>query len=271
MTKVKFNYTEDNSKPHVICDTNVWYNIVWKKFTRPEEVLLIPTSFSLMELASTEVMVHEPKLYQEVLMTIYENSGPIIPSNPFDFVLQNHDPNYPVDETATKTVLTQFTEILKREIPDDVVIDEETKLKVISECQKRRGVTKEFADFSTEKLEKIRSNINKGEGKKAHLEVDTTELNKEMLKAFLNEHVKDKDYEIDFDSFDWSQVDLFLKVTENFFKKLETTKGMKVHPNDAVDWFNMLYVTSKDKYLTFEDKWRDFIVKDDRIKKYLYC
>jgi len=35
MGKVKFNYTEDKTKPHVICDTNVWYNIAQGKFDRP--------------------------------------------------------------------------------------------------------------------------------------------------------------------------------------------------------------------------------------------
>lgn len=61
----------------------------------------------------------------------------------------------------------------------------------------------------------------------------------------------------------------FMIVTEIYFKKLETTKGMKIKGNDIVDWFNIMYVSQADKYLTFDNKWRNYILNDDRIKDYL--
>ena len=58
--------------------------------------------------------------------------------------------------------------------------------------------------------------------------------------------------------------------TELYFKKLEVTKGMKIRSNDIVDWFNLLYVSPEDKYLTFDDRWRNFILNDERISHYLF-
>ncbi len=267
---IKFNYINDMTKPSVICDTNVWYGIANGTFKKPNNISLIPTSLTLVELASTEAMAYDIKLYCSVIKGIYDNCGPIIPVNPFDFILSNHDSDYPADDSLTKKVLEDFTQVLKIDISKKIELDEKTQNKIIEECQKTRSATIDFANFGTENLMKIRKNINKGVGKKDHLKVDPSEINKEMLKSFLNEHVKDKDYTINFENFEWENVELFLIVTEIFFKKLETTKDMKFKPNDAVDWLNMLYVTQNDQYLTFEKSWRSYIENDERIKHYLY-
>ncbi|MEQ9007800.1 hypothetical protein [Ekhidna sp.] len=80
----------------------------------------------------------------------------------------------------------------------------------------------------------------------------------------------EKNDKIEYDHFNWKLVELFLSVTENFFKHLETSKGMKIHPNDTTDWMNMLYVEPGDLYLTFEDKWKNYIINDERISHYYY-
>lgn len=169
MTPVKFKYTKGKTKPYVICDTNVWYNLAQGSFEKPEEVLLIPTTLSLAELATSEVMAHELKFYQDVINAVYKKGDQIIPIDPFDFVLSNHDPNYPIDNTIAKKILTDFTEILKRDIPEGAKLDEKLKEKIIKSCQERRCATGEFADFGIDKLGEIRKSINKGIGKKEHL------------------------------------------------------------------------------------------------------
>jgi hypothetical protein len=63
---------------------------------------------------------------------------------------------------------------------------------------------------------------------------------------------------------------LFLIVKEIYFKKLETTGDMKIKVNDIVDWLNLLYVSPEDKYLTFDERWRNYILNDERIKAYLF-
>lgn len=270
MTVVQFDYAMDKSKQSVICDTNVWYSLAKGEFEKPEDIFLTPTSFSLAELATSEVMAHDVNLYQNTIKMVYEKGGAILPSNPFDFILSNHDSKYSVDEISIKGILEDFSKLMVLDIPEGSVLDEELKGNILESSQQSRKYSEEFADFGTEKLGVIRKNINVGEGKKAHLGIDSTEINREMIKSVLNDYVKDMDYTIDFVGFDWSRIELFMTVTDNFFKKLETTRDMKVHRNDAIDWMNMLYVTPDDKYLTFEKSWMSYIKEDERICDYLY-
>ena len=269
MAKVTIRKVYEFEKPLVICDTNVWYQIVNGKFNKPEDVLLIPTSFSLEEIATSKLMVHNAKYYQNVLKSIYDNCGPIIPNNPFDFILNNLDGNFKLNDEKTELLLKGFSELLSRKV-DDVEIDEEFKNKILKDCEDSRKPTFEFAHFGNEEIFSIRTNINKGIGIKEHLKEDSSEINKQMMIEFFNTYAKVKNYTIIWDKFDWNQIELFMVVTEVFFKKLETTKNMKIKPNDLVDWFNLLYVTPKDRYLTFDDRWRNYILEDDRIKHYLY-
>lgn len=234
MTKVTIKRIYKFEKPLVICDTNVWYQIVNGKFNKPDDVLLLPTSFSLQEIASSALMVHNTKYFQDVIKSIYDNCGPIIPNNPFDFILNNLDSQYIVSDENTEMLLKGFSEQLSRKV-EDVVIDEELKNTIIKDCEDCRKATFEFAHFGNEEIFSIRKNINKGIGIKEHIKEDPTEINKEMLMGMFNAYSKIKDYTINWDNFDWNQVELFMIVTEIYFKKLETTKDMKISPNDLVE------------------------------------
>lgn len=259
------------SKKKVICDTNVWYGYNQDKPTEiSDDYILIPTSLTLVELATSEVMVHDIKLFQNTVKTIYEKCGPIIPSDPIDYVLSQQDQIYPTKDNVINKLLEGFSSLLDMKIDEKTVLDDDLKKKIIEQCKAYRKATGAFADFGNSKIDKIRKNINKGIGKKKHLEIDTTSQIKELVKSIFNEHTKDIEYTINWDKFDWGKIDLFMKVTESFLKKLETTNGMKIKANDEVDWLNMLYVSPDDKYLTLEGSWKDYIKNDDRIKHYLY-
>lgn len=270
MGEVIFKYTEGNGKLKVICDTNVWYDIASGDFDVPEDIQLIATTYSLVELATSKKMASHPNFYQETIKKIYDNTGPIIPVSPFDFVLAKHDSNYPVDNSELKNVLADFTKIISSVFEDNIELDDETKKMIIDDCKENRKGSVELADYCNACLIKIRENIKDSVGVKEHKGIDTTELNKELVKGLLLSHVKDKNYTIDFQDFDWTQIELFLVVTELFFRKLELQIEMKIRPNDFVDWLNMLYVTPENQYLTFEKTWRKYILSDDRIKHYLY-
>lgn len=269
MVKVTIKRIFEFEKPFVICDTNVWYNIVNGTFNKPDDVLLIPTSFSLQEIATSKLMVHNTKYYQDVIRAIYENCGAIIPNNPFDFILNLLDKNYKLDDKNTESLLNSFSELLTRKV-EDVEVDQELRNKILKDCEDSRRPTFEFAYFGNEEILSIRKNIIAGTGIKDHLKEDSSEINKIMLMTMFDAYAKIKEYKINWEKFDWSQIELFMIVTELFFKKLETTKNMRISPNDLVDWFNLLYVTPNDRYLTFDEKWRKFIIDDDRIKHYLY-
>jgi hypothetical protein len=271
LMEMKINYVSNDTEQNVVCDTNVWYWIAMEKYEKPENTILSPTSLSLYELASSEIMASNLKFYQDVLLALNRNSSGIIVPNPFDYVLYNNDHRYPLPKSNIEEILKVFSKILSKEISDDIKLSEEDKSKIIENCRKVRRGTEEFAEFGTEQLINVRKNINKGIGKKEHLKLDATDINKEMMKSFLNDYLTSNniEYTIDFENFDWSKIDFFMTVTGNYFKKLETTKGMKVHANDGVDWLNMLYVRPNDKYLTFETSWRKLILGDEKTKHLL--
>lgn len=270
MAKVRIRKVYGKEKPHIICDTNVWYAIASSTFKKPEDVLLIPTAFSLEELATSTMMANHPKYYQTVINSIYSDCGPIIPENPFDFVLMYNDPRYVANEEQTKQLLKGFSSLMERKI-EEKDIDEVLRNKIIEDCENSRKPSSEFATLGNDELFAIRKNINTGIGQKEHLKKDPTLINREFVKQMFNGYASTKKYTIVWHKFDWSRIELFMFVTEVFFKKLETTKGMKIDSNDIVDWFNLLYVTPEDKYLTFETKWRKYIKSDVRFKHYLYC
>ena len=71
---------------NVICDTNVWYWIANGQFTPPSNVKLIPTQFSLYELATSEQIATNPRLVQKAIRAVHEYGIDILPVNPFDFI-----------------------------------------------------------------------------------------------------------------------------------------------------------------------------------------
>ena len=269
--KVKVRNVEKISQTMIICDTNVWYAFNQGKPTETDKnYKLIPTLLTLAEIATTKVMVYDKKLFQNTIKVIYEKGGPIIILDPIDYVLYQQDPKYPTTDRKIKDILERLSHVLALKIDDKIVVDDKLKNELIKECKTERKASVLFAEYANSKICEIRKNINMGIGKKKHLEIDTTNINKEMVNAIFNEYVKDSGYTIDWGKFDWGNIDLFMKVTEIFFKKVETTKGMKVEANDAVDWLNMLYVSPDDKYLTLESSWRKYIEEDNRIKHYLF-
>lgn len=269
--KIKFNKVYNDPKTLVICDTNVWYGFNQGTPTIiSDEFTLTPTFLTLVELGTSEVMVHDLKLFQNTIKSVYENGGPIIPLNPVDYVLSQQLPDYPIIDGGIKKLLKDFSYILSLDINDETKIDDELKREILISCKTDRKATVDFAEYGNSKIDEIRKNINLGIGRKQHIKIDTSKTNQEMIKSIFNEHAKEREYTIDWDRFNWNKIDLFMKVTESFFKKVETTKGMKIKPNDAIDWLNMLYVSPVDKYLTLEDPWRTYIEQDDRIKQYLF-
>tara|TARA_R110000744_G_scaffold313862_1_gene420988 strand:- start:796 stop:1182 length:387 start_codon:yes stop_codon:yes gene_type:complete len=128
MTKTKLRIVYKKQKPYIICDTNVWYEMSAGNYEKPDDFDLIPTSFSLVELSASQAMVEEPKFYQDTIKMIYKNCGPIIPENPFDYILKNQFEDYiPQDSKDLVKMLNTFGDLMNREIKEGSTIDNETK------------------------------------------------------------------------------------------------------------------------------------------------
>lgn len=255
----------------VICDTNVWYEIGSGKFKPNPTVELYPTIFSLYEIATTPLSVRHPKVIQEAIKAVFEHATEIIPVNPFDFVLSQQSSRFlNWDTTMAKDMLKTFQDMLRidfdlvKEIPPDLAT------KVTEESRIARAGAEEFVNYVNTELPNIRKEINKSYGAKEHRQRSRTESVKKMTFGFLNDYLQTRGDSLQFDHIDWSEIELFISVTESYFTKLEITKGMKADINDAYDWLNLLYVQPGQYYMTFDQKWQDFIKLDPRISHYLY-
>jgi len=268
--KVEFESYSD-TKTSIICDTNVWYGFNQGNPTEIEEnFTLTPTLLTLAELGTSKVIAHDLSLFQSTIKAIYNNGGAIIATDPIAYTLSQQDINYPINLNGTKKLLEIFSKVMSLKIDEIIEIDDDLKKSLLKSFQHDRNDTVAFANFGNSKLENIRRNINTQTGKKKHIQIDSLEIIKDMVKSIFNDYLKDKNYTINWNIFNWDRIEFFLKITETFFKKLETTKGMKIKPNDGIDWFNTLYVGPEDKYLTLDGPWRKYIENDERINRYLY-
>lgn len=254
----------------IICDTNVWYNIASNSFSPSENIILTPTLLSLNEIATTDLSAGNPHLIQQVINSINKYGKEIIPVNPFDFIITKHDSSYQGDASLLNTILKEFTTVLSIDMGSNFKLSEEVKEKIKIASKEQREATKNFASFVNEHIISIQKSIIQASSTQKHLKKNTLPIIKEMVQNLLNDYLKSKSFSIDYNTFDWKEIELFLYTTENFFKHLETTKGMKFDPNDTVDWLNTLYVRPGSKYLTFERSWCRYIKNDVRTKNYLY-
>jgi len=255
----------------VICDTNVWYAIAEGEFFPPIGIELVSTEFSLYELVSTEVAVHDPILLQKAIRAVHKYSSALIPVDPFYYLLTNSSERFfEWGSELTTNMVKTFNEMLNMDFSKTEKIPDDIAFKVIQESQERRDVRVKYAHYLNSILPEKRKMINRDIGKNEYLKTDQIEEVKNLVFQWTTNYLKTKNDSIEIEEINWKSIEFFLNVTENFHKKLDTTKGMKFTPNDATDWLNLLYVEPGMKYLTFDKKWRKTILEDPITKDYLF-
>lgn len=248
----------------VICDTNIWTHIAKGEYSTKENVEYTPTSFTIFEMCTSGQMIKDREAYRNRVNAILLYIDSAIELRPLEFIIASQFEDYklpPLDFQNMKSFLTaDFSKPLTEE--------EVEELELFNKNQ--RLPTREFADFSTQNVEKIRDRINKSIG--THIEVPIVADSPAEIKRLVTVFVKNQldNYEVDWAKFDWSQIEFFLILTELYFNCLYDRKGKKVKPNDGVDWWNTIYVRPGDKYLTFDNFWKELILSDERTSKYYF-
>lgn len=255
----------------VVCDTNVWYEIASEKFIPPPGVELVATEFSVYEFVTTEVAVHDVLLLQNAVRSLFQFCSGIISVDPFYYFLRNSLDRFDLEKSLlSKNMNRTFNEFLNMDFSENRIIPQDTALQVIKESREHREIRVQYAEFLNSILPEKRKKINLEIGKDEYLNRDQSEFIKDLVYKWTSNYLKTKNDSVGLDELNWSSIELFLNVTENFYKKLDTTKDMKFKPNDVTDWLNLLYVEPGMKYLTFEKKWRTLILDDPKTKDYLF-
>tara|TARA_R110002020_G_scaffold214594_6_gene421655 strand:+ start:683 stop:1459 length:777 start_codon:yes stop_codon:yes gene_type:complete len=255
----------------VICDTNVWYEIASGKFVPPLEVELIATEFSVYEFVSTEVAVHDVLLLQKAVKSFFRFASGIISVDPFYHFLSNSLGRFDTEESLlSKNMNRTLNEFLAMDFSKKPIIPQDTAQNVIKESQEQREIRVQYAEFLNSILPEKRKKINREVGKNEYLKGDQSEIIRDLVYRCTINYLKTKNDSVSLEELNWNSIEFFLRVTENFYKKLDTTRDMKFKPNDVTDWLNLLYVRPSMKYLTFEKKWRTLILEDPKTTDYLF-
>lgn len=87
-----------------------------------------------------------------------------------------------------------------------------------------------------------------------------------LLNLYLKEFTKEP---VQFPpDYKFEQIQLFLNTFVEYFFKLDVG-GMRVQPNDAYDFYNLIYVQPGMKYFTLEKRWLR-IIEDSGMSHYLF-
>ncbi len=255
----------------VICDTNVWYKIASGKFVPPPKIELVATEFSVYEFVSTEVAIHDVQLLQKAIKSIFDVGSGMISVDPFYYFLRNSLDRFDFDESVlSKNMKRTFNDLLRMDFSKNPVIPRDISIQVIRESREQRENRVQYAESMNSILPEKRKRINLKIGKEEYLKGDQSELVKDLVYKWTTNYLKTNNDAVEFDQLNWGSIELFLRATENFYKKLDTTKEMKFKPNDVTDWLNLLYVEPGMKYLTFDNRWKNLILEDPKTKDYLF-
>lgn len=246
----------------IVCDSNVFGNMARGTHPPQDDIQYCPTELSMYEWSTSANCAHDPQMFQKTIRFLLSYKENALRLDPIDYVLSHQYKEYPITEGTFEVIVAGF------EAVDTSVFekkhDEEFEQQLITLCKEKRKPMRDCADFSNGVLSSIQS-------KSIDDLYNYSNAVKELFKGQVKWHVQNKgvSYSVDWELFDWNQIELFLAVSESYLKYLETTLGKRVRPNDFIDWWNILYVSPKDKYLSYDSKFLSKLNLDSElIKKY---
>lgn len=242
-----------------ICDTNIWYGVAKGKtpnffnydmpipliYNNIDEVSMTPkliTNFDFVR--ATIIAMHRHRLRGEE----------VIIHNPIHYLIRLDSKNYDSKFGPNYFgILDRFAKIADGVLTKSHFGSQE----FIKEAEGRKEELKKFAEaFMVEMkllkkntLDRIRRNeISKKDIWSGDLSKDAQEIAKNII-SFTSL----TGYQIS-NSFNWNQVELFIKVLEMLLKEFIMT-GLVFKANDWYDLTNLIYVAQGDKYCTEDEKW----------------
>lgn len=239
-----------------ICDTNVWYGVGNRTIDLSSKNIPKPyvTNLNIDEFARTPNILDDSEAVRDAIRSAMNYK--VIIENPYVYLLKLDNQDIGKALAHDKYIL-EGTEAFAH----DRVIKKEFREEIRKEwIEPRQKELKEIADLFNERFGTIRSGLK--EGKKEFRKLDHLPF----VKDWTNYLVRNWTYthlgnEMSLsDSFDWKQVDLFVRTCTAFYVELSVS-NQKYQPNDSYDLHNLIYVSPGDKYWTKEKRWLR-IIKD---------
>ncbi len=257
---------------NIITDTNIWYGIEGGKIILdlPANYRLNATYINLFELSITPRLIDDMEYISRVVRTLHDAKPIIIEKNPIEYIIQKQYPDYQITDEKYKEMLVGFEKLMDvdfRNIDPDLYKEATEKFKITIEEWRR--ILQKLADDVNQLLPELREKIKQSTGKKVHRAIHSLPLFPELLNLYVKSFTNDG-VQLDIETYPWEEIELFVRVWDNFFKDLEVSPNQKFQPNDWFDLFNLVYVGKDSKYWTNEKKWLRLISSDSNTAQYLF-
>jgi hypothetical protein len=265
--KKREEFLMDDSQ-RIICDNNVWYKIGNGEVSPNEfkNIRLIATYLNLLEIGSTENLLKDFKEVKSACNAILTYADEIWLLNPIEYLIQLGQENYKGYLSDGQFKLDKVKNFVS--LNDDHISAKVNSPKFKPRVEKFDEPLLLSTNFINEVSGQINANIRSSYGKKAHRKIDKVPEIKDLVKSMVSQ--SGIDYNIDWESYNWEKIDLFLNTMAEYFRELELSQ-MKMDKNDWADIFNLIYVNPNDMAWTFEEKkWAKIMKSNERFSHYFW-
>lgn len=249
----------------VICDTNIWYELYDNPslLNQLNHIELVLTFNSLNEFRRS-YNSKNPTLYQGVAKAIINFHDEYFYLNPFQYIKKLDHGNWQPKVEHGKGILDELNKLA--EMPNELVVQHVQQIgedldTVIKESHENLEEGNSAINDLLQSIRKSISKIPKDDYRQFDMKNDLIDLISLLVKEDTGVEVSPR--------FDWTQLELFLAVTECYFKDLALSTNAKIKQNDWIDLFNLIYVNPGMKYWTRENKWIQIIKRVD-LEPYLF-
>jgi len=256
-------------KIKVICDTSVWYYLADNPDVVLNDVELIATHNNFIELVYSRKIINNFVKYRNACAALIKYTKPSknILKNPILYAIHLIDPNFVDTKNSVGYSNSLYEEVLRiSKLPDNYFNYQINKVEIQSIIDKRNNENNFCNDNNFLADMKRKSSISKEE--RVHYARNNYEkLFRELLLKYFELYSNSSAF--NYNDFFWNEINLFSKIHQTYYLKLETDKSIKIKNNDLIDLFNLLYVGQESYYWIEERRWVN-IFREAKMSKYLF-
>lgn len=245
--------TEFSNVKHIICDTNIWYDMNDDIFDRlQKDIKLYTTRLNVLEVLHSNHLFNSFNKSQNAGNAILKYADGFIDLHPFSWEVHTKDIDI---YNFKKSNLFKDLNKLSKSTKDKVLNSEEIK----ADCNEwKECLNTFFVKHFMDSLKEAKYYISKKKSfaksliKQKKIKSErANDLKLLVLKEFNNfNHTQ---YNID--DINWSKYELYLNVRNVWTRQLIFEKTMNVKKNDLIDMLNMIYVRTGWLYWTKDRSW----------------
>lgn len=249
------------AKRNIICDNMIWYYIGNNLIDISEfnDDNLIATRVNIFELENSFNIVQNFDYYRNALGALLNHSSSIIKLKPIEYLYNCGNQTAEFDSTEVNKKINAFMKIAN--LPANYIMPEIYVKKFAENSKAYANDLTSISEFFNLELIQVKKNIKEYLSKRIHRQINNECQIKMHIKKVLRRR-----FFINWNHYNWDNIDFFIKVYSLYFKQLELLGNSRIKENDWYDLFNLVYVKPNYFYLTCEKKWYNLIKSTPNLK-----